>query len=270
MCVAADEPPEFPAPVHVEPGDPARKGEVVLQWKPEGEKAVPIFEYWEARSWPIYLLDGHESGRGPRGFLATLKALRETADGSQLRIPAEPPGIGMFPMEFRDVVAAKRFQLVYETKNDWQPINASYSAERLSHSLLRFATLIRDGAKPGKADAIVSWKQERDEQRRLKSEATYFYNDKNMGSGTQGFLAVLKQIESLLDGATVRIDPVCIRTHGPFADPVIMKGQRHFETSGEEPFRSMVDLLAELAQRKRLHIEVIPDEGPPDHCPGGK
>ena len=386
-AAAEDEPPELPTPAYVEPSTPQEKGDVVLRWKPEGGKEVPIYDYWKTRSWPVYLLDGRESGRGPSGFLDTLKALRQYADGSRLRVAwrngQEPPGIRTFSMEFREVVAAKRFQLVVESKKNAWPMFANCPArcrfewrnfeskatplaeviylvegkvagtgdsgfdavlKRLRElprdayveypqyhlhpqaffgqskyrqefesqdlvpfgkrrteldnlvkgsgfavkrirvfywpkpkyedrvdenekegwflaSLLRFAVIVRDGAKPAQADVIISWTKTRDERRHANSEATYLYNGEKIGSGTRTFLAVLKRLESLKDGATVRIDPVCIRTHAPFACPIVWKGQRHFETTGKEPFRGLVDLLAELAERKRLHVEVIPDEG---------
>jgi hypothetical protein len=389
-----DEPPDLPTAEYIEPGAAVEKGDVILSWKSPKGKDMPTHKIWEAKKWPIYHLNGRESGRGPGGFLATLEALRDCEDGSRFRIEwrerDEPPGIRMFPMELREVVAAKRFHLAVECEKEWWPecancpihcrfewrnfesketpdedvvylvdgklagmgdtgfdavlkqlrqlppgasvtypkywlhpkavhgkdrdrfeakdlvpfdrrrkdldevieqarlkvgrdrvlywpkpdydgtVDEKEEANWFLKSLLRFATIVCDGAKPAKADVVVSWKQTRGEKRRPDSVATYFCNRKEIGVGTSGFLAVLKRLESLADGATVRINPVCIRTHGPFSDPVMMKGQRHFETTGEEPFRGMVDLLGELADRKRLHVEVIPDEGKPYHYPGGK
>lgn len=397
-AVVEDEPPELPAAEYVEPGISARKEEIIFQWEPEKGKKREVFEYWHAWAWPIYSLNGSESGSGRGGFLATLNALREYPNGSLLRVVHcdisqqyhEPPGIGMFNVEFRELVAAKIFRLAVESPRNYWPKHANrpaqcrftwrnfssmttphdevvylvdgkvmgmgdggftnalnelrklppgaqleypryclhpqaYSKEQREafevknplpfsrrgaefmdvvkerglvvdrvgvlcwpkpeydgridegrecdwflDSLLRFAIIIRDDAKPSDADAVISWKQDRDERRRPLGEATFFYNGEKIGAGTSGFLAVLKRLESLNDGATVRIDPVCIRTHGPFADAVIMKGQRHFETTGEESFRGLVDLLAELAEKKRFHVEVIPDEARSYHCPGGK
>jgi len=59
---------------------------------------------------------------------------------------------------------------------------------------------------------------------------------------------------------TVRIDPVSIRTHGPFNNPIVVERLRHFEVTGEDPFDGLVDILAEVARRKRFHVELIPDE----------
>lgn len=399
FAAEADEPPELPAAEYVEPGTPVKKEGIVLDWKPEKGNRVSIFDYRNARAWPVYYLNGSESGRGRGGFLATLKSLRESPVGSRLRIVWHKtgnsyynlPGIRLFDIEFRELVAEKKFRLVFECPKDRRPKQANcparcrftwrnfrslttphkevvylvdgkvmgmgnagfsnalkelrrlprgahleYPRYGLHHetprkkreafyakdsvpftsrgvefmdvvkernlvvdrywirywpkttynptgrfeeeqegdcfleSLLRFAVIIRDGAKPSKADAVVSWKQERGNRRTPISEATYLYNGEKIGVGTSGFIAILKRLKSLNDGATVRIDPVCIRTRGPFSDAVIIKGQRHFETSGEEPFRGMVDLLAELARQKRLRVEVIPDEGKPNHSPGGK
>ena len=143
-------------------------------------------------------------------------------------------------------------------------------AKAYLHSLLGFAAIVRDGAKPAAADLVISWTQDRGGIGPSKSEAVYRCNGVGVGAGTRGFLTVLKRVDSLADGAAVRLDPVCIRTHGPFSDPVVAKGQRHFETSGEEPFRGLIDLLAEAAQRKRLRVEAVPDEGKPNHYPGGR
>jgi hypothetical protein len=390
------EPAEGPIASRVETGSPRQPSDVILEWKPP-KKDVEIFEYWEVREWPIYILDGRESGRGPCGFLDTLKALRECKEGSRLHIVwsdgYEPPGISMFLMEFREVVATKRFRLAVERKKDaWPRKNISEArfffewrnfrsvatpheevvylidgklagigdagfdvvlnrlrqlpkgqdiaypqyhlgrgaiesipdmkqvdsyvrqfeakdpvpfekrrkefddlikqkhfavgrdsitsgsdasiyeyeeAPAFLKSLLSFATIVRDGAKPSKADAVISWKQDHDQLRHPTSSADYFFNSDKVGNDTQGFFSVLKRIESLNDGATVRIDPVCIRTHGPFSDPVLMKGYRHFETTGEEPFRGLIDILADMAHRKCLQVEVIPDEGRTYHHPGG-
>jgi len=392
------EPAEGPIASRVETGSPREPSEVILEWKPP-RKDVEIFEYWRVMEWPIYILDGRESGRGPGGFLATLKALRKCKEGSRLRVVwsdgEEPPGIEMFLMEFREVVAAKRFRLAVERKNkndemlrstisearcsiEWRNFRSvatpheevvylidgklagmgdagfdavlkrlrdlpqgqdiaypryylgrgaiesipdmkqidSYikqfeakdivpfdkrrkefddlikqkhfavgrdsitsgsdasideyeEAPAFLKSLLSFATIVRDEAKPAKADAVISWKQDRDERRRPTSAADYFFNGDKVGRDTQGFSAILKRIELLNDGATVRIDPVCIRTHGPFSDPVLIKGYRHFETTGEEPFRGLIDILADMARRKQLHVEVIPDEERAYHHPGG-
>jgi hypothetical protein len=393
-----DQPPELPAAMYVEPGSVRERADVVLSWKPEAGQEPPIEDYWNVRTFPAYSVNGRESGHGPGGFLATLKALRAVSDGSRLRVvnwPAWPlsgrdigPWMYLFPLEFRKFVTTKRFQLVIECPKDEWPMSANCPVRcrfewrnfrsaatphdevvylvdgavgglgdagfdavlkrlrqlprgayfeypqyclhavpyRLSaretfeeedpvpfahrrnemgdivarrglvvgrnrvlywpkpkyddhvdkamergwylHCLLRFAAIVRDGAKPANADLVVSWTQRIDDRGRPTSEAVYRCNGVVVGSGFGGFMAVLKRVASLHDGATVRIEPVRIRTHGPFADAVIIKGQRHFETTGEEPFRGMIDLLDEMAQQKRLRVEVIPDEGEPDHYPG--
>ncbi len=393
-----DGPPELPTAIFVEPGSAREKADVVLSWKPEGSKEAPIEDYWNVRAFPAYSVNGQESGHGPGGFLATLKALHAVPHGSRLRVlnwPAWPlsgkdvgPWMYLFPLEFRKLVAAKRFQLVIECpKNQWptsancpagcrfewrnfrsaatphdevvylvdgavgglgdsgfdavlkrlrqlplgayleypqyclhgvpyrEPARAAFEAQDLVpfahrrqelenvvsrghlvagrnqvlywpkpkyddrideekqrdwylHSLLRFATIVRDGAKPANADVVVSWTQQIDDRGRPRSEAVYQCNGMVTGSGFGGFMAVLKRLASLHDGATVRIDPVRIRTHGPFADAVIIKGQRHFETTGKEPFRGMIDLLGEITRQKRLRVEVIPDEGEANRHPG--
>jgi hypothetical protein len=385
---------------YIEPGAAKEKDDVIVTWMYEKRKAESEFDQPGVIEGPVYYLDGRRLGSGADGVRAALEALRNYPDGSRLRVvwsnsqwsssynASEPPGVGTFRAEFRELLASKRFRSVIECNKkqwpkyancpkrcrlEWRQIhsdeltpegvvylidgkaagtgNAGFDAvlehlrqlppgaylvypqyhlngrtsgpkeireieskdpvpfrdrrKELSDlvkqnrlvvdrgwtdclgwseyggrvredvetnwylaSLLQFAAIVRDGAKPAKADAIISWKRKLDQSGQPASEATYSYDGQETGVGTTGFLAILKRLESLPDGAAVRIDPVCIRTHAPFTDPVVMKGQRHFEITGEEPFRGMVDLLAEFAKRKRLHVEVIPDEGGPHHDPG--
>jgi hypothetical protein len=234
-------------------------------------------------------------GMGDAGFDAVLKRLRQLPRGTCLDYPryclhgqvSDYPELQEFKAKDLVPFAPRRKELIdlidrrhlivgrdrvlYWPKPTYNDrVDENYEASCFLNSLLRFGTIVRDGAKPAKADVVVKWKQNRNGEGRPAAVATYFCNREKVGKGTPGFLAVLKRLESLPDGATVRIDPVCIRTHGPFSDAVTMKGQRHFETTGDEPFRGVVDLLGELARRKRLRVEVIPDEGRPYHYPGGK
>jgi hypothetical protein len=360
---------------YLERAAPVKADDIILTWK-------------SARGFdeqPNYAIDGQESGRGPGGFLATMKELEHRADGSRVRLRStgdhrELPGKGLFLREFDDLIASKRFRVVFEwPKKDWpawanRPAccrfewrnfesaetpheevlylvdgkvagmgDAGFTAvlERLAalpagayveypqyrihgmamehelreafraadlvpfahrrkelsdlvqanrlvtgrtfvlywpkptydnrvdrgaqqqwylSSLLRFATIVRDGNQPAEADLVVTWMKKAAEDR-TNLPAEYLCNAEKVGSGTPGVLAVLKRLESLPDGATVRIDPICIRTHGPFRRAIVMQGQRHFETTGEEPFRGLIDLFAEPVQRKRLRVDLLPDEG---------
>ena len=244
----------------------------------------------------VYLIDGKAAGVGKAGFNVVLKKVRRLPQGAYLEYPqycvaphAACPGKEREAFALKDPVpfwkrrkelsdlVRQNHLVVGRTRSFCFPqsecggrVYEELEAEQFLRSLLQFAKIVRDGARRVKADAIISWKQKQGEWRRPIGEATYFYNGEKSGIGTNGFLAILKRLESLSNGTRIRIDPVCVRTHAPFLDPVVMKGQRHFETTGEEPFRGMVDLLAEVVQRKQFRVDVIPDEGKPYHCPGGR
>ena len=179
-----DAPPELPAAIFVEPGSPREKGEVVLDWKPGGKEELPIYDYWGVRAFPVYSLDGRESGRGPGGFLATLNALRAVPEGSRLRVEARQssevelhPGIHLFPLEFRELVAAKRFTLVVEfPKKEWPKYANCPARCRLEWRNFRSLAAPHD-------------------------EVVYLIDGKVAGMGSVGFDAVLKRLRELPSGA---------------------------------------------------------------------
>ncbi|MCE9545247.1 MAG: hypothetical protein K8T25_06985 [Planctomycetia bacterium] len=365
-------PPRFDEEAHyleatyIEPTAVAVPGDIVLEWK-----------WAEDGAWPVYSLDGRESGHGPDGLRATVERLKQYPTGARLRVRGQdteeqfvrPPNVDDFPREFREVAAARKFRVAFEIRKAHWPLSANrpaicqfewrnfnlpatphdevlylldgkpvgmgnagfdavlqrikqlpagayleYPQYHLSsraateeeqekfdaedpvpfgkrrrelndivkqhrlvvdrgsipgdeetsiylNKLLQFAVIVRDGAKPARADAVISWTQEPREDDEPAAAAIYFYNGQKTGIGTRGFLAVLKKLESLAAGATVRIDPISIRTQGPFRRAVVMRGQRHFELTGADPFFGLVDLLAEEAHRKRLHVELIPSKG---------
>jgi hypothetical protein len=235
----------------------------------------------------VYLVDGRAVGMGDAGFGAVLKRIAGLPVGAYVDYPqyvlhgmafqaelrAKFRSADMVPFAHRrkdlHEVATKARLVVGRTFVVYWPkpvyddhVDRLEERRWFFRSLLRFATIIRDGRKPAPADIVVSWKRGPGEGKTHRSQADYFCNGEKVGSGTPGFLAALRRIEALPEGATVRIDPICVRTQGPFYDAVIMHGQRHFETTGEEPFRGLVDLLAETALKKRLRVEVVPDERP--------
>lgn len=241
----------------------------------------------------VYLFDGKPVGMGDTGFDVVLNLLKALPRGAYVEYPQfgihgkaynatkreEFKSKDMVPFdrrrdELNTVLANGKFNLGRYHVLYWpKPTYGDYVDGGIERSwylptLLRFATIIRDDAKPAQADAVISWTQKKQKRKEPPDKAIYFYNGENTGIGTQGFLAVLKRLESLSDGATVRIDPVSIRTHGPFRFAIVMRGQRHFETTGSDPFRGLVDLLAEVAQRKGLRVELIPaKETPADMQP---
>ncbi len=199
-----DGPPELPTAIFVEPGSTQEKADVVLFWKPEGSKEAPIEDYWNVRAFPAYSVNGQESGHGPGGFLATLKALHAVPHGSRLRVlnwPAWPlsgkdvgPWMYLFPLEFRKLVAAKRFQLVIECpKNQW-PTSANCPAGcRFEWRNFRSAATPHD-------------------------EVVYLVDGGVGGLGDSGFDAVLKRLRQLPLGAYLEYPQYCL--HGvPYREP---------------------------------------------------
>jgi hypothetical protein len=140
-------------------------------------------------------------------------------------------------------------------------------------TMLRIATIVRDGHEPRLPKVKLTWKWNRaklqDEYQKtpkatLTHEATYYINGVQVGGGQAGFLAAVEQIKSCKAGDVIQISPACIRTKGPFRYALFAPGHRIFETTGTEPFRGLVDLLADVVDRQRLRVELIPDEGAAD------
>ena len=233
----------------------------------------------------LYLIDGKVAGLGDRGFDRILAHAGQLPVGAyysypQLRVHGRAfEGDEEVPRRVRELVpfgerhselkrtieqrrlVVGRQYLTYWPKDAYSgEIDDGTTTVWYFDSLFRVGIIVRDGKQPTKADAVVSWQEQPWQKDKGSEPAVYSLNGQEGGRGTPGFLEVLKRLDELKDGAVVQINPVCVRTQGPFYKALIFKGQRHFEASGEEPFRGLIDLLVELAERKKFRVELIPDE----------
>ncbi|MBC7820928.1 MAG: hypothetical protein IAG10_28930, partial [Planctomycetaceae bacterium] len=96
-------------------------------------------------------------------------------------------------------------------------------------------------------------------KRKLETTAGYTINDVEMGEGVAGFAKAMQQLAALPEGAVVHVQ-VCLRTKGRFVCPLIYEGQRHFERTGYEPYCGMIRWLVDVAEKRKLQIEWLPDE----------
>ena len=95
--------------------------------------------------------------------------------------------------------------------------------------------------------------------RELESNAVYTLDGVELGQGLAGFESALQRIATLPEGSVGQAR-VCLRTKGPFLCPLIYEGVRHFERTGYEPYIGMLDLFTDVARRRNLKIEWLPDE----------
>ena len=125
--------------------------------------------------------------------------------------------------------------------------------------------LSRDGQAPQRADLVLYWKNfAATDADADPDKAVYTLNGDEVGKGVTGFLAVVKRIDVLPNGAVLHLDPVSIRTTGPFPCPIMIARHRHFARTGREPYQHLIAILAEVMKRKSLQVELIPDEGKPE------
>ena len=68
----------------------------------------------------------------------------------------------------------------------------------------------------------------------------------------------MEELGKLPEGSIVQVR-VCLRTKGPFLCPLIY-GHRHYERTGFEPYVGMFPWLVDLAKKRKLEIQWIPDE----------
>jgi hypothetical protein len=220
----------------------------------------------------IYLIDGKVMGIGDPGMDAVLAFLRKQQEGTLLTIPqfstskfVQDVDKDRVPFssrrnEFQEIVKSRRIEIDYA----WTVPMSNFKADAI-HPFLSLGHLVRDGETPKNADMILSWKDyaatdldadpEPDPE-----EAIYTLDNRDVGKGMAGFLAALRQIEALPKAAVLRLDPVCIRTKGPFPCPIMLAGHRHFARTGREPYLSLVELLVDVVAQRALKVELIPDE----------
>jgi hypothetical protein len=220
----------------------------------------------------IYLIDGEVMGIGDPGMDAVLAFLRKQQEGTLLTMPQFSTSKFVqyvdedrvpFPSrrnEFQEIVKTRKIEVDYEPTVP----ETNFKSDAI-HTLLSFGRIVRDGEVPKKADLTLSWRNYAGTNLDADPEpdpedAIYTLDNRDVGKGMAGFLAALRQIEALPKGAVLRLDPVCIRTKGPFPCAIMLAGHRHFARTGREPYLSLLELLGEIVARRGLEVALIPDE----------
>src|SRR5262249_42320146 len=157
---------------------------------------------------------------------------------------------------FDKLLKEKRIEVDYDTIVP----QSHYQADSV-RLLLSLGRVIRDNQAAKNADVILSWKNY-DPTDRLADpdDAIYLLNGKEVGRGIPGVLRGVARTQARPHAAVLRLEPVCLRTTGPFPCPYMLAGQRHFARSGKEPYHTLLELLAEVATRNQLQVELLPDE----------
>jgi hypothetical protein len=217
----------------------------------------------------VYLVNGKVMGLGDAGMDGVLAFLRAQPNRTLLSMPQFTtsrltPDIDQdrvpFPRrrdEFDAVVQGKGIDLDYVLT-----VPQSHHQADSIESMASLGRIVRDGAIPKRADLVLSWKNfSATDARADPGQAVYTLNGDEVATGVTGFLAVVKRIDALPNGAVLRLEPVSIRTTGPFPCPIMLAGYRHFARTGREPYHHLIEILAEVVKRKGLQVELIPNEG---------
>jgi hypothetical protein len=148
-------------------------------------------------------------------------------------------------------------------------VMAWHSGDRFGQAFVSFGRIVRRDELPRPAAATLSWtryetgerraKSENRSKRQVESEAFYTLNDVEMGQGVAGFAKAMDKLAALPPRSVVGVR-VCLRTKAPFACPLVYEGHRHFERTGFEPYVGMFPWLINVAERRKLEIDWMPDE----------
>lgn len=241
----------------------------------------------------LYEVNGEYVGRGDRGFDAILARLKKTDPKTKLILPRyeysgrrayESGEINDIEKEndrLRDAVPfiARKAEfdelldqagLEIESDGVWPgdaPTVLEWSGgDRSGSSLVSMGRIVHHDEQPSPPKVQLAWtnyktdvRANENEPRQPESEAVYTLDGVETGAGVEGFLAAMKSISALPEKSVVHVR-VCIRTKGPFTCPITFAGQRHFERTGFEPCFGMFPLLIDVARKKNLVLEWIPDE----------
>ncbi len=142
------------------------------------------------------------------------------------------------------------------TVADWD------SGDRYAYEIASFGRIIHHDEQPQRTAARLGWTRYDANERRkrkLETDAVYTLDDVELGEGVAGFAKAMQKLMNLPEGSVVQVQ-VCIRTKGNFLCPLIYEGQRHFERTGYEPYFGMFRWLIDVAQKRKLKIEWLPDE----------
>ena len=238
----------------------------------------------------LYFANDKYLGRGDQGFDQLLKQLRQLPPSSKITLPRYQY-FGRWATEtfseeelesqnakLRDIVpfAARKQELdaqiaerdlklsfgMASAKRSPQTVLDWDSGDRYASEIASFGRIIHHDEQRRRAAARLGWiRYEASERwmRKLETEAIYTLDDAELGEGVAGFAKGMQKLMNLPEGSVVQVQ-VCLRTKGRFVCPLIYEGQRHFERTGFEPYFGMFPWLIDVAQKRKLKIEWLPDE----------
>jgi hypothetical protein len=245
----------------------------------------------------LYLVNGRYMGRGDQGIDQIIAQIEKLEPGWQVQVPhyrlagryaterfsrdelrrrnEELSNLVPFAdrrKELIDKIMSKTGEVITGSKQgsaDGGTVFNWSSGDRYASRIASFGRIIYHDQTPKPTTFKLAWTgynagQRRD--RKLETSARYTVNDEEVGEGVEGFAKAMQRVEALPEGSVVHVK-VCLRTSGPFRCPLIYSGQRHFERTGYEPYFGMFDWLIDIAERRKLEIEWLPDEsGGCDDC----
>lgn len=239
----------------------------------------------------LYYVNGRLIGRGDEAFQRVLGQLDKLPSQTEVAVPRyeysgrmamerfSPQERNKKNAELRNVVpfAARRteFDAIIANRNltvryftELPPEDGSDTVidwcfgDRAGNAFDSFGHVVRYDERPSTAAAKLGWTDyeaaAHNRQRRPESEAIYTLNDARVGMGVAGFAKAMEQLEKLPGGAIVQVR-ICLCTKGPFTCPLLY-GHRHCERTGFEPYVGMFPWLVDVAKKRGLRIEWIPDE----------
>lgn len=283
-------------PDESDPFEESQKGEGLREsQKTAGRKRVLIsWSNFRGANTPadevLYFENGRFVGRGAEGFQKILAALHELPKKSEVVIPRyqysgrwavesfSPEELDNENQALRDVVpyaaqresfdkavALRQLTVHYDERSpSYSPWRLSWdSGDRYGSTFVSHGRIVRHDEKPAPAAVALGWTSFNPAKmgggRKSESNASYTLDGKDVGKGASGFAEALKKISELPKGSVINVR-ACIRTRGPFSCPLIFKGHRHFERTGFEPYFGMFPWLIDVAEKRELKIQWIPDE----------
>ncbi len=153
---------------------------------------------------------------------------------------------------------------------DQNTVMAWASGDSYGQRFVAFGRIVRHDERPLlRAAARLGWSRYEtaagtavsDRARQPESSAVYTLDDIELGQGVAGFAKAMDRLAALPEGSVVQVR-VCLRTQGPFVCPLIYEGYRHFERTGYEPYCGMFPWLIDVARKRQLDVQWVPDEQP--------
>ena len=242
----------------------------------------------------LYELNGEFIGRGDEGLDRVIARIDQLPVGSHIVFPRyviggrwahdlyteeEVESINKklqatipFAARKRELAAKIRERNLKVTFSPWQ-LSASDKSRntvmdwgatnRYAQAFVEFGRIVRYDERPRPAAARLSWARYNASQlhheRQAEDQAFYTLDDAEIGQGVPAFAKIMDRLAALPPGSVVQVR-VCLRTKAPFICPLIYEGQRHFERTGWEPYSEMLPWLVDVARKRQLKVEWVPDE----------